>query len=319
MYLIKHHYAVELAKRGNEVYFLNPPDIGLKERLIVSENAAVENMYVVTYRPLFPFSIRFRFRRIYDWLIQFQVRSILKGIGKKFDIVWCFDLLLYSDLKRFKGNLTIFHVGDMLYYDFQTRIASGADIVFSVAEDILKKLSSVDVPKYFINHGLSEQFERYSVMALQNSKEACGEGKSGPVKIGYVGNILRPDIDHACFRKIVEHNKAAQFYIWGPTTINENNVATGNYSIDGQVDFVNFLKSRENIVLCGVKDSDTLAKEMQVMDGFIICYDVDRDQSKGTNYHKILEYLSTGKVLVSNNVSTYKNCKCLKNETTNFL
>jgi hypothetical protein len=46
---------------------------------------------------------------------------------------------------------------------------------------------------------------------------------------------------------------------------------------------------------------------MQEMDGFLICYDIDRDQSKGTNYHKILEYISTGKVVISNNVSTYAN------------
>jgi hypothetical protein len=32
---------------------------------------------------------------------------------------------------------------------------------------------------------------------------------------------------------------------------------------------------------------------------------VQKDQSKGTNYHKITEYLSTGKVIVSNNVTTF--------------
>jgi hypothetical protein len=41
------------------------------------------------------------------------------------------------------------------------------------------------------------------------------------------------------------------------------------------------------------------------MDGFLICYDIKKDQSGGTNYHKILEYISTGKVIISNNVTTY--------------
>ena len=27
-------------------------------------------------------------------------------------------------------------------------------------------------------------------------------------------------------------------------------------------------------------------------DAFLICYDVDKDQSKGTNYHKTLEFIS---------------------------
>src|SRR5580698_6197950 len=50
-----------------------------------------------------------------------------------------------------------------------------------------------------------------------------------------------------------------------------------------------------------------LADRLHQMDAFIICYDIKKDQSKGTNYHKIMEYLSTGKVIVSNNVTTYKN------------
>ena len=39
---------------------------------------------------------------------------------------------------------------------------------------------------------------------------------------------------------------------------------------------------------------------------FIICYCIIRDHSKGTNYHKILEYLSTGKIVISNNITVYK-------------
>lgn len=37
----------------------------------------------------------------------------------------------------------------------------------------------------------------------------------------------------------------------------------------------------------------------------MITYDILKDQSKGTNYHKVMEYLSTGKNAVSNNISTY--------------
>jgi hypothetical protein len=41
------------------------------------------------------------------------------------------------------------------------------------------------------------------------------------------------------------------------------------------------------------------------MDAFLICYDILKDQCHGTNYHKVMEYLSTGKVIVSNNITTY--------------
>jgi hypothetical protein len=49
-----------------------------------------------------------------------------------------------------------------------------------------------------------------------------------------------------------------------------------------------------------------LAKRLNRMDAFLICYDVEKDQSKGTNYHKVMEYLSTGKVIISNNITTYQ-------------
>jgi hypothetical protein len=48
-----------------------------------------------------------------------------------------------------------------------------------------------------------------------------------------------------------------------------------------------------------------LAEQLNSMDILLICYDIEKDQSKGTNYHKVMEYLSTGKVIVSNNITTY--------------
>ena len=42
------------------------------------------------------------------------------------------------------------------------------------------------------------------------------------------------------------------------------------------------------------------------MDALLICYDIQKDQSKGTNYKKVVEYLVTGKVIMANNIATYK-------------
>ena len=52
---------------------------------------------------------------------------------------------------------------------------------------------------------------------------------------------------------------------------------------------------------------EELAVAYQNADAFLICYDVIKDQSKGTNYHKVLEFISTGKVVISNNITTYYN------------
>jgi len=50
---------------------------------------------------------------------------------------------------------------------------------------------------------------------------------------------------------------------------------------------------------------DLLADAYKTIDVFINCYNILKDQSKGTNYHKLMEYLSTGKVVVSNNTTSY--------------
>src|SRR6202035_1554432 len=69
--------------------------------------------------------------------------------------------------------------------------------------------------------------------------------------------------------------------------------------------FINRLKSMGNVKLHGPVNANALAGEFLRMDAFLICYDVQRDQSKGTNYHKIMEFLSTGKIIISNNITTY--------------
>ena len=68
---------------------------------------------------------------------------------------------------------------------------------------------------------------------------------------------------------------------------------------------------KKNVHLHGLLNPSQLAEAYQQVDAFLICYDVIKDQSKGTNYHKILEFVSTGKIIISNNVSTYQNFPAL--------
>lgn len=53
--------------------------------------------------------------------------------------------------------------------------------------------------------------------------------------------------------------------------------------------------------------SADLANELQRMDAFLICYDVQKDQSMVTNYKKVVEFISIGKVTIANNISTDNN------------
>jgi hypothetical protein len=57
---------------------------------------------------------------------------------------------------------------------------------------------------------------------------------------------------------------------------------------------------------------EALSKELRRMDAFLICYDVEKDQSKGSNYHKVMEYLAYGRPIISNFITRYKNCEIIK-------
>ena len=301
MLLAKHHYAIELAKRGNEVYFLNPPDNDHwswekgEKRIEIEPLADHPNLYIIHQKLFFPYSLKFHSRRLYNILIKKQIRNILQRIPKPVDLLWSFDLGNLFPLPFFgKKMFKIFHPVDEPRDRNAILAGAGADILFSVTKEIIEKYKSLGIPSYFVNHGLASEF-------------SLGEIVPGPandkVKVGMSGNLLRPDLDRETLLRIVRENPEVEFHFYGSYEIAQSNIGA---AVGKEVNqFIETLKSFPRVVLNGVLKTEDLAKKLNGMDALLICYDIQRDQSKGTNYHKIMEYLSTGKVIVSNNVTTY--------------
>jgi hypothetical protein len=77
---------------------------------------------------------------------------------------------------------------------------------------------------------------------------------------------------------------------------------------DAELDaFIQTLMQLSNVVMHGPVPFQELAVALKNMDAFLIGYDVRKDQSRGTNYHKVMEYLSIGKVIISNRIQAYQN------------
>ncbi len=300
MFLSKHHYAIELAKKGNKVYFLNPPaqdkPFNLKPHVANAPSGVVEGLYLVNHRFGFPYTLKFHAKPLYNMLVGLHIRKIIRSIGGAPDIIWSFDL---GDLYPFRlfrsGAYRIFHPVDEPLNKTAIDSATGANVIFSVTKEILEKYAGFDIPRHFINHGLSDEF-----MGLP------GFEKDGPppIRVGFAGNLLRDDIDREIMLRIVRENPEVVFECWGSYTGKQSNIGGSGDSLTET--FIASLKKCENVILHGAVPTAVLANEMQRMDVFLICYDVRKDQSRGTNYHKIMEFLSTGKVIVSNNVTTYK-------------
>ncbi|OSZ82163.1 hypothetical protein CAP35_02525 [Chitinophagaceae bacterium IBVUCB1] len=295
MFISKHHYALELAKAGNQVYFINGPHIhGLKKGEVVVSAASHENLFIVNHRISFPLFVKYKLSAVYNWLIKRHIANILKEVKNKVDYVWSFDLSDTLPLRCFPNDIKkIFIPVDELSADSAAKASIGASAIFSVTNEILAKFQHFAVPKIFLNHGVAPYFINNDIT----------EANHEPINISLSGNFLRPDIDWQTLLRIIDENDKAIFHFYG--SVNVGNANLGIAHADAAIANINKLKQKKNVVLHGQVSPQTLATELKKADCFLICYDVLKDQSGGTNYHKVLEYLAVGKVIVSNNITTY--------------
>lgn len=303
MFVSKHHYAAELARQGNKVYFLNPPNYqhrDFKEMIEIVPSEFHPNIFLINDNLLFPFNIKFHFLALFHILIRRHVKEILRKIDSPVDVVWSFDLAHVYPLWFFpKKALKLFHPVDDPMLPSGISAAKGAQYIFSTADEILKKYPQYNVPKKFINHGIADEF-------LSAKKEIKTDSIT---RIGFSGNLLREDIHRDTLLKIISDNNTLIFECWGSYENKDANV--GGIKDEKTAKFIDELKSHANVILHGVVPAKLLAAELQRMDAFLICYDLTSEVRVGPNYHKLLEYISTGKITVSNYVSVYKDMPVL--------
>jgi hypothetical protein len=302
MHLSKHHYALELARRGNRVYFLNPPDSGLSVAVNVRSCEVEPNLRIVSYRPLFPMDLRFHLRRAFDALMRLQLRRLLARLAVRFDVVWCFATFHYKDLSMFGAETVIYHVVDFLADKNGVVPARNANLLVSVAQEFLDEFRAIQVRKIVVNHGLAACFATQARKVL--SRSDFGVHTDHRVRCGYVGNLLNWNLGRRSFMAIVESHPAVDFHLWGAYRPSDCNVAADDST--AARGFIARLMASPNVILHGVRTPAELAEEMQQMDCFLVSYDRANDLNNSCNSHKVLEYLSTGKVVVSNRLSFYQ-------------
>ena len=299
MLVSKHHYAAELAKRGNCVYFLNPPNYlhrNFSEMVEIKASGFHPSLFVITDNIAFPFNVKFHFTWLFHLLNSAHIKAILKKINNPIDIVWSFDLANVYPLKYFPTDaLKIFHPVDTPLNTTGIDAAKGAQFIFSTANDILEKYSGYPVPKQFINHGIAEEF-----LAEEKSQKTPG----GIARVGFSGNLLREDIDRDILLEIIHNHPEIIFECWGSHEFPNGKLHGPNDKATSK--FINELKKAQNILFHGPVPTNVLANGLHRMDAFLICYNLSAENRNGPNYHKLMEYISTGKVIISNFISVYE-------------
>ena len=303
IFISKHHYAATLAQLGNTVYFLNPVSNKLKIGEIQIKTSSInKNLSVITYRPFFPWLIKFHAKWLFNILIKFQLRKISQKIKTRIDIVWDFNCsFLYHNLSVLKAGINIFHPVDKISLD---AVNKKADIVFSVSSLILKDYKVPNIPKFLINHGVSKRFEEVAccppIINIYDNRK---------IKACYIGNLLIPSLNRDLVEQVITGNPGIEFSFIGPYSTKQNNIYSDFNTEDEK--FIHALKSKSNVKLQGILSTDEIASQINKFDLFFICYKNSKHY-RCDNSHKVLEYLSTGKVVVSTPISFYQNSDLLQ-------
>lgn len=298
MRVTKHHYAIELAKLGHEVYFLEPTEPSWKwnqSSFSVTPSDA-KGVQLVQQQINVPYNLKFHLKGIFDCFIKRHIKHLEKQLGP-FDLVWSFDLTNTMPICFFsKPVRKIFFAADWPQTPDAVKAGHGADLLVSVAQEILEQYPNLpNTKKILIDHGVAECFIEEGKKPFIKTDEI--------IRIGMSGNFLRPDIDRSVLLEIINTHTNVHFEFFGAYEFKNSNLG-GSADAD-TLAFIDALQNAPNIILHGVIHPEQLAKELRRMDGFLICYDVAKDQSKGTNYHKVMEYLAYGRPVVSNYVSRY--------------
>jgi glycosyltransferase involved in cell wall biosynthesis len=299
MRVTKHHYAIELAKLGHEVYFLEPTEASWKwNQTSFSLNPSdAEGVQLVQQQINVPYNLKFHLKGLFDWFIKRHIKKLEKQLGP-FDLVWSFDLSNAMPLLYFsKKSRKIFFAADWPQVPDAVKAADGSDILVSVAQEILDQYPNTpNTKKLLIEHGVAECFIEEGKKPFVKTDEV--------IRIGMSGNFLRPDIDRPVLLEIIKTHTDLLFECFGAYEFKNSNLG-GSADADTKA-FIEDLQNAPNVILHGMVRPEELAKELRRMDVFLICYDVEKDQSKGTNYHKVMEYLAYGRPIVSNEISSYK-------------
>lgn len=288
MRISKHHYAIELARMGNRVFFFEPPSLqGSTRGVLIPTN---EGVHRVSYKPVAR-GKRFIGRRLYAIWQRRQMQRFIRDLTGKPDVIWCFDQGTFDDLTIFGAPLRIFHPVDHNLERSMPPAASSAEIIFSTSPKILAYMCPSGMAGTVIHHGLNATFEGF---ALQRLAVLSEEKELRPFggRIGFWGSLFKESLDRKKVLTLVRSFPEYTFLYWGASQMSQNNLSGKN---DAEVaDFIQELSNSPNVCMKGPGTAEDFIEQAPSLDVLInVEFEYSARWDNG-NPHKLMEYLSTG-------------------------
>ena len=292
-FVSKHHYAIELANRGSKVYFLNPPKVRDTFFEVNSINGH-ESLFEINY----PLSVRGLNKLpsfIADFFNKFLVRKILETTSQ-LDVVWSFDPFRLQNLDLFGAGKKIYFCADPHDIEKEAIIARKADVILTPSRLLAEKFFGLNCNVCNIGHGISDIFfEQYD---FNNELSLPGNNQ---LKVGYVGNLNYRFLAKKVLEEIVISNPNIDFIFLGP--LEKSNLSHLNAPTN--TEFFRNLKKSANVFLLGQKPYSEIKFYLRAFDLLLSCYGEGADKVFLSSNHKTLEFLSSGKPIVSHYMDEY--------------
>lgn len=300
MKVSKHHYALELAKAGARVFFIEPPMLSNKG-ITLTNCPEHEGICIVKYKPVFR-GKRFLPHRLYRFLLYIQVQLLLKKIAIRPDIVWSFHGYLFENLKWFKAPVSVFFAADQFGGDGLPPEVRTADLLLAVSDTIKARMEKSGKNVIQVNHGLQSHFVHSAQHLLQT---AITPEPAKKIIAGYTGNLRMQALDRTTMMAVIKSHPEIQFLFWGSYKKEDMNL--GGEMTDEADGFITFLQSAANVELRAVVPGNILQQELRTCNLLWLCWKTGINKLwDGSNSHKLLEYLSTGSPVVAHYVSSYQ-------------
>jgi hypothetical protein len=270
LFVSKHHYAIELAKR-NRVFFLGPPS-GVNQ----CEATVYPQLSHLRYRGMMK-GLRFLPPAWQRMLMRREYRKLERMAGVTFDCVWSFDNSVFFDFSFLPRHvLKISHLVDLAQNFNLARAASTADLCMGVSPNIVEKLTPYNRKTFLIPHGV--HFNVPSALPVQ----LPGTNK---IKAAYAGNLDSHLYDIPKITRLVEAFPEVDFILMGSGGKN--------------------WPHRANTFFLGVIPYEKLNDYLVQCDVLFIIGDTVRYKEQWTNSHKVLSYLASGRAIVSTWLADY--------------
>lgn len=282
LHMSKHHLAQALAERGNAVYFLEPPQ---GHHAFSSEH--VDGVTVLRYHHwlrgvnLLPAAVN-------RWYYKRLIGQLAERNGGAFDIIWCFDTSRMQSFPNGAGY-KLLHLADFDILFMGKGLIRTADLVLTTGQVVADAVAPAARCRVVnIGHALDERWTKDIATLTERPIDE-------PRDVVFMGQLANSYNDWEGFHTVAATHPQLRFTFIGP------------YDPAFPEPAFHLLRALPNVTFTGLKTKDELVPMLRAADILFFGFRSGTRAKERANPHKVLEYLSTGNVIVGSWTLEYAN------------